>query len=68
MIEVPRIEAVLAIVDKLSEPLPALEGLSLSSKEGRLSWAVHVIQAAERADQLSFGHPMRRLIMETASS
>ena len=65
MIEVPRIEAVLAIVDKLSEPLPALEGLSLNSKEGRLSWAVHVIQAAERADQLSFGHPMRRLIMET---
>jgi CheY-like chemotaxis protein len=65
MIEVPRIEAVLAIVDKLSEPLPPLEGVSLSSKEGRLCWAVHLIQAAERADQLSYGHPMRRLIMET---
>jgi CheY-like chemotaxis protein len=65
MVEVPRIEVVLAIVDKLGEPLPALDGHSLSSKEGRLSWAVHVIQAAERADQLSYGQPMRRLIADT---
>jgi FixJ family two-component response regulator len=62
--EIPRIDPVLAIIDKLGEPPPALDGLKPSTKEGRLPWALHVILAAQRADELSFGHPMPRLIMD----
>jgi FixJ family two-component response regulator len=64
MAEIPRIDAVLAMIEKLGEPPPVLDGLKPDSKEGRLPWAVHVILAAQRADELSFGHPMQRLIME----
>jgi len=64
MAAIPRIEGVLTILDKLGDPTPALDGLKPGSKEGRLPWALHVIQAAQRADELSFGHPMPRLIME----
>lgn len=62
MAEIPRIEGVLAILDQLGEPAPALDGPKASSKEGRSVWARHVIQAAQRADELSFGHPLPRLI------
>jgi FixJ family two-component response regulator len=64
MAEIPRIDAVLAIIDKLGEPPPPLDGLKPNTKEGRLPWALHVILAAQRADELSFGHPMQRLIMD----
>ena len=64
MAEIPRIEPVLAILDKLGDPTPSVDGLKPASKEGRLPWALHVIHAAQRADELSFGHPLPRLIME----
>lgn len=62
--EIPRIEGVLAILDKLGEPPPPLEGLGAHTREGRLPWALHVILAAQRADELSFGHPSQRYIAE----
>jgi CheY-like chemotaxis protein len=62
--DIPRIDAVLAILDKLGDPPPVIDQLQHGSKEGRLPWAVHVILAAERADQLSFGHPVPRLIAD----
>jgi CheY-like chemotaxis protein len=61
---IPRIDAVLAIVDKLGEPLPALEGVQHGTKEGQVPWAVNVILTAERADQLSFSHPLPRMIAD----
>jgi CheY-like chemotaxis protein len=64
MAGIPRIEGVLAIVDKLGEPPPAIDQLQHTSKEGWLPWAVHVILAVKRADQLSFGHPVPHLIAE----
>lgn len=64
MADIPRIEPVLAIIDQLGEPPPVLDGLKKSSKEGRMPWAVHVIQAAARADEISHGHPHQRLIVE----
>ena len=64
MAEIPRIDGVLAILDDLGEPTPAVDGSKPSSKEARSAWARHVIHAAQRADELSFGHPQPRLIME----
>ena len=64
MADIPRMDAVLSIVEKLGEPAPPIDGLKASSKEGRLPWALHVILAAQRADELSFGHPLQRLIMD----
>lgn len=64
MNEIPRIDGVLAILDKLGDPPPSLEGIKASSKQGRPFWAAHVILAAQRADELSFGHPLQRLIVE----
>lgn len=68
MVKIPRIEPVLAIVERLGDPAPALDGLQRSAKEARLPWAVHAILAAERADQLSYRHPSPRLIVETLQS
>jgi FixJ family two-component response regulator len=62
--EIPRIDAVLSIIDGLGGPRPSLEGLKPSSKEGRLAWAVHLILTAERADELSFTHPLQRAVVE----
>lgn len=64
MAEIPRIEGVLAIIDRLGEPPPSLDGLKPNSKEGRLPWALHVILASQRADELSFSHPLQRLIAD----
>jgi FixJ family two-component response regulator len=68
MVKIPRIEAVLAIVERLGDPAPPLQGLQRAAKESRLPWAVHVILAAERADQLSYRHPSPRLIVEGLKS
>ena len=65
MAEVPRIEVVLAIIDKLGDAPPALDGQQAAGKEGRPSWAAHIILAAERADQLSHSLPLPRLIAES---
>lgn len=64
MADIPRIEPVLAIIDQLGEPPPLLEGLNKGTKDGRLPWAVHVILAAARADEISHGQPHQRLIVE----
>ena len=61
---IPRIDAVLAIIDKLGDPPPSLEGVQHGTKEGQVPWAVHVILTAERADQLSFSNPLPRMIVE----
>jgi CheY-like chemotaxis protein len=68
MAKIPRIDAVLAIVERLGDPAPPLQGLQRAAKESRLPWAVHVILAAERADQLSYKHPSPRLIVEGLKS
>jgi FixJ family two-component response regulator len=64
MVDVPRIEAVLGIIDKLAEPPPPVDNVQHSTREGHQAWAVHIILAAERADQLSYGHPSTRLIVD----
>jgi CheY-like chemotaxis protein len=64
MVEVPRIEAVLSIIDKLGEPAPPIDSVQPTTKDGFRAWAVHIILAAERADQLSHGHPSARLIVD----
>jgi CheY-like chemotaxis protein len=64
MVDVPRIEAVLAIIDKLGDPPPAIDTIASTTKEGHRAWALHIILAAERADQLSYGHPSTRLIVD----
>jgi hypothetical protein len=61
--DIPRLEGVLGIVDKLAEPLPALLDVDKQG-EGRLKWAVHVIKAAERADQLSQAKSAKGVIAE----
>jgi CheY-like chemotaxis protein len=68
MAGVPRIEAILGILDGLSEPLPALDGIAMQSQKGRLPWAVHIILAAERADQLSHSQPLARFVADTLAS
>jgi hypothetical protein len=68
MAKIPRIDGVLAIVERLGDPAPPLQGLQRAAKESRLPWAVHVILAAERADQLSYRHPSPRLIVEGLKS
>jgi hypothetical protein len=62
--EIPRMESVLSIIDCLGGARPSLEGLKPSSKEGRLPWAVHLILAAARADELSHIHPVQRMVIE----
>jgi CheY-like chemotaxis protein len=62
--EIPRIEAVLAIIAGLGGPRPSLDGLKPSSKEGRIAWGVHVIHAAERADELSYTMPVQHAMIE----
>jgi len=64
MVDVPRIDQVLGIIDKLGEPPPAIDNVQQTTKEGHRAWAVHIILAAERADQLSHGHPSARQIVE----
>lgn len=64
MAAVPRIDEVLAIIDELADPPSALGELVPASAEGRRPWAAHIILASERADQLSFGHPLPRLVAE----
>jgi CheY-like chemotaxis protein len=68
MAEVPRIEAVLSIIDKLGEPAPPIDNLPANTKDGHRVWAIHIILAAERADQLSYGHPSARLIVDALKS
>lgn len=62
--DVPRIEAVLGIIDKLAEPPPAIDNVPHTTGEGHRAWAVHIILAAGRADQLSYSHPSVRLIVD----
>lgn len=62
---IPRIEVVLAIIDRLAEPAPSLENVDKQQAAGRQLWAAHVIRAAERADQLSHTKPVGRVIIET---
>lgn len=64
MAHIPRIGAVLSLVECLGAPPPALDGLLPRSREGRLPWGVHVILAAQRADELSHLHPMPSTIAE----
>jgi FixJ family two-component response regulator len=64
MAGVPRIEGILGILDKLGDPPPPLEGLQMTTREGWLPWAVHIIQVAERADQLSHSQPLARFIAD----
>jgi CheY-like chemotaxis protein len=64
MIDVPRIDAVLGIIDRLAEPPPSIDNVQHGTREGHLAWAAHIILAAERADQLSYGHPSHRLIID----
>ncbi|HVZ34494.1 MAG TPA: HD domain-containing phosphohydrolase, partial [Polyangiaceae bacterium] len=61
--DIPRLEAVLGIVDKLAEPLPPLVDVDKQG-EGRFKWAAHVIKAAERADQLSQAKSAKSVIAE----
>jgi FixJ family two-component response regulator len=64
MSDIPRIEPVLSIMDRLDDPPPALDGVNAGTPEGRLAWAVHLILAAGRADQLSHALPVQRAIVE----
>ena len=64
MADVPRIEAVLGIIDKLADAPPALAGLEPNTKAGRLPWAAHIILSAVRADQLSHTQPVARLVAD----
>jgi CheY-like chemotaxis protein len=64
MAGVPRIEGILGILDRLGDAPPSLDGLQLKTREGWLPWAVHIIQAAERADQLSHSQPLARFIAD----
>jgi CheY-like chemotaxis protein len=68
MSNIPRIDAVLAIVARLADPPPAVQGRRPRLDEAALPWALHVILAAERADQLSFKHPSPRLIAEALTA
>lgn len=65
---IPRLEAVLAIVNLLGDAPPSLQGTSMASREGRPRWAAHMILAAERADQLSHGQPLARAIADVLAS
>jgi hypothetical protein len=62
--DIPRLDAVLGIIEKLGESAPSLEGVSPDSKDGRLRWAAPLIMAAERADQLSHVQPLARAIAD----
>jgi CheY-like chemotaxis protein len=68
MADVPRIDAVLGIIDKLGDAPPALEGLTPNTKTGRLPWAAHIILSAIRADQLSHTQPLAGLVADTLLS
>jgi CheY-like chemotaxis protein len=61
---IPRLEVVLGIIERLAEPPAALVDVDRHQREGRLLWAVHVVLAAERADQLSFAQPVARVVAE----
>ena len=62
---IPRLDAVLGIIEKLGDAPPSLHGVQPTSREGRPLWAAHLILAAERADQLSHSQPLARLIADT---
>jgi len=64
LVDIPRIEAVLAIIGRLGEPPPALADVDRQHKDGRLLWAAHILLAAERADQLSHKQPVAKLVAE----
>lgn len=64
MADVPRIDAVLAIIDKLGDAPPALDGLTPNTKAGHLAWAAHIILSAIRADQLSHTQPIATLLAD----
>jgi CheY-like chemotaxis protein len=63
--DIPRLESVLGIIERLAEPPPPLVDVDRAQAAGRLSWAAHIVLAAERADQLSHQRPVPRVIADT---
>jgi CheY-like chemotaxis protein len=61
---IPRLEAVMGIIEKLGESPGTLDGATMETPEGRLLWAAHMILAAERADMLSHSQPVARAIAD----
>lgn len=61
---IPRLEAVMGIIEKLGDAPATLDGTTMDSPEGRMLWAAHMIMAAERADQLSHSQPIARAVAD----
>jgi CheY-like chemotaxis protein len=66
--DIPRLEAVLGIIERLAEPPPALADVDRGQSAGRLLWAAHIVLAAERADQLSHKQPVARVIADALAA
>jgi CheY-like chemotaxis protein len=61
---IPRLDIILAILDKLDAAPPALDKHSPSTPDGRILWAAHIILACERADQIRHTHPLPRAVAD----
>jgi CheY-like chemotaxis protein len=66
--DIPRLESVLGIIERLAEPPPALNDVDRGQSAGRLLWAAHIVLAAERADQLSHKQPVARIIADALAA
>lgn len=68
LVDIPRLEPVLGIIERLADPPPPLTDVDKNQRDGRLLWAAHIVLAAERADQLSHKQPVARVVAEALAA
>src|SRR6185503_6373472 len=49
LVDIPRLEPVLGIIERLADPPASLTDVDKNQRDGRLLWAAHIVLAAERA-------------------
>jgi len=68
LMDIPRLEPVLGIIERLGHPPPSLTDVERNQRDGRLLWAAHIVLAAERADALSHKQPVARVLAEALAA